>query len=136
MTLAEVKNQILSHFIKVTVFTVPDDLIHVEVPSELTEFKEELVKAALIDLEQAGMTRRVSTPTRAAWVLTRSLTSFTQQVTLGPLCAELAAELINNYRTANGVVNHVCDKTALNENDIMNLIDICHELLTEEEEKE
>lgn len=132
MTLAEVKNQILSHFVKTPVFTLGGDSVNINVSASLTEFKTELIRAALADLEVSGMVRRIDKPDSTAWVLTRSLTSFMQQVTIGPLTAELVADLVNDYREANGIHGDVCDKTSINETDILNVVHICHEMMSEE----
>lgn len=128
VTVTEVKNQVLSHFITKTVFTV-DDMTGIKVDANAADWGSEIVRAALTDLEAAGLLRKVSSTSRDAWILVRPFSSYSQQVNLSTSAIEAMGNCINGFIGANELDWQMCDKSALEEGDVMTLVDIIHTLL-------
>lgn len=135
MTIVDVKNQLISHFFTKDIFT-PDDFTSIKLDEASDEYRDELISAALGELERGGVLFKVSSSTKTAYVLSQNLGSFTQQVTLSPGAAEAIAETVNPFRIANEEAEwmQVCDKTNINELDVLNLINIIHFLLDNEQD--
>lgn len=128
VTVTEVKNQVLSHFVTRTIFT-SDDMTGIKIGADAEAWGSEIVRAALADLEATGLLRKVSSTARDAWILVRPFNSYAQQLTLSTGAAEEMGDLINDFIRANDLPWMICDKSALGENDVMMLVEIIHILL-------
>jgi len=130
MTITEVKNQLISHFQSNSVLTLDSvSFKSIELDKETENLREQVIRAALEELETIGMVKKLVNPTGDAWILTQSFGSFTQQVTLSPHCAEWLANTLNQFREANEMDGDECDKTRITEKDIVNLLEILHTIL-------
>lgn len=128
MTITDIKNQILSFFSNEDMFVLDGpEAKQIELNDKSEPYREELLRSALVELEIAGIVKRVSSPESTAWILVKSFGSFTQQVTLSPYTIEWIANTINSYLAANDKTEDICDKSNITEKDIVNLLHILHE---------
>jgi hypothetical protein len=125
MTLLDVKNQLISHFVTKTVFA-PEDTAGIQVPTELEPCRAGLVRAAFEDLEKAEMVRMIEGP---SWILTRPFSDFVQDVAISPVTAEVVANTVNGFIKANELDWPPVDKINIDEQAVMILVDIIHEML-------
>lgn len=137
MTLLHVKNLLLSHFLNNDTFCLGADLALIDLKDddneELAPHGESLVRLALEDFRVAGILKLVDEKT-SLYILTQPIASYPQQVTVSPMCAEMLADSINAFAKGADIKGVLCNKLALVEQDIMNLIQFFHIVLESEEE--
>lgn len=134
MTILGVKNQLITHFLQKDTFEFKKhDLISVQFDKETADFREELTELALADLEQLNIVRKVVNDDRTMWVLIQPIHSFQQQVTVGPLVAEVMANTINFVNEMEHV-DLLCDKTKIDEGDILRLVKIVEDFIEDNDE--
>lgn len=124
MTILGAKNQLITHFLTHDTFHPVSHAFEVTYDRDTADFREELVRAALGELEQAGFVRKLSQPDRGdIWVLVQPMSTYVQQVQVGSLVAGVVADVINHYNEVEGS-DVLCDKTKISEADFLRLIDI------------
>jgi hypothetical protein len=122
MTILEVKNQLITHFLSQDTFEFNRHQLMVTFDKETADFREGLLKAALAELEALAVVKRMVVDEREVWVLVQPMTQcFMQQVTIGPLVAEVIANTVNFIREAEGI-DTLCDKTKIGELDLLFLV--------------
>lgn len=129
MTIIEIKNQIISHFFDNTSFDLATDAAKIQLPDELGAARDEILASVLTELEVIGMIKKVAWSAKSIWLLTQPFDSFNQTVVLSAAASEILADTINSFRDANEISGDICDKTKISEDDILNLVNICHVLL-------
>lgn len=129
MSIIEIKNQLISHFYDNDSFDLLDDVDKIRLDDKLLIVKQQVVSSVLAELETMGMIKKVSEGERTVWLLTQSFDTFNQSVVLSAASSEIIADTINSFRDANEISGDICDKTRINESDILNLVNICHVLL-------
>lgn len=125
MTILGAKNQLVTHFLTHDTFDPVKHAFEVIYDKDTADFREELVQAALDELERAGFVKKLNQPEkqRTIWVLVQPIHSFVQQVSFGPLVSSIIADCVNAYNGAEGIKS-LCDKTKIEEQDILRLIGI------------
>lgn len=123
MTILAVKNQLITHFLSNDTFEFSRHALEIEFDKDLIGFREEMIRAAMAELETLGLIKKLSNHEREIWVLAQPLNAFNQQVTIGPLVAEIIANTINFYNESENIEVQ-CDKTKIDEEDIMRLVSI------------
>lgn len=99
MTLLQIRNALVSHLSEHDTVT-PEDFGSIELPNDLQDHREALIRTVLADLCEAGMLRALGPAGEPAtmWVLTSPLGAAGQEVGLSlPTCAAIADE-INAYK--------------------------------------
>lgn len=126
-TILDVKNILVSFFLK-------NDILSVDRHTELFKLDQnpdvakKMVFFAAKDFEAQGMLKALSDDT---FVLIAPLQKHQQSVTIGSETASQIADLLNNYRLANNIPGLASSKLAICEDDLLNLLYICHDLLTD-----
>ena len=138
MTLVDIKNHIFTHLMTESTFSLGDDVTSVKLNKEdLTEVvaqhKIALFKTALTDLVRAGILAEVET-VPGLYVLTQPLNSYSQNVTLSAMTAEMVVDLVNGFGEALSDEEgppYVANKMGITGEDIARLCHICHMVLDE-----
>lgn len=132
MTLVDVKNALFSHFLTSTIFDINEDVVSLalptkELPEKVASSKVALVKTALIEFEKMGVAVCYDQK-KGLYILSQPVDSFIQPVNVGPVTAEMVADLVNLYREDEG---YRANKMALTNDDITCLCHFCHTLLSD-----
>jgi hypothetical protein len=138
MTLVDIKNHIFSHLMTESTFSLSDDVTTVKITKEdLTEVvahhKVALFKTALTDMVKSGVLVEVET-VPGLYVLTQPLNTYTQQVSISSITAEMVGDLINGFSEAmagDDEDSYVCNKMNITGEDVARLCHICHMILDE-----
>lgn len=133
MTLSEIRNQILGHFVTNDHFSIEDDAGKITLPDSLVPSRDEIIALALSDLEKIDVVAKIG---QDKWILRTPLISIRQNIQISGQTAELIADFINTYRDANGIKGDVCNKLDINERDLLNFLQIAHSLLNGETDDE
>lgn len=125
MTILTVKNQLVTHFLQHDTFDFSRHALDIEFDKEVVGFREEMVHAACVELEQLGLIKKVVSDSREKqiWVLVQPLVAAQQSVVLGPLVSEIIGNVINHYNEIEEL-DERCDKTKISELDILRLVQI------------
>lgn len=134
MTILQVKNQLISHFFSNDTFEFEKHQLMVEFEKDVASFRAEMLKAALTELEQVGVVKKMAIEGREMWVLTQSMHSFNQQVVISPICAELIANTVNAVNEIQNI-DVECDKTKIDEQDLMRLVQIVEDMLEDDDDE-
>jgi len=125
MTILDIKNQIVSHFLSSPKFS-KEDFAGITVSSAFNEFRDEMAISALKELEQAGILAQIGKET---WVLSKPLEYQDQIVQLDISLAARISDTINAFFKANGLESEMgVDVTNISSNEIDTLLDIIEEL--------
>lgn len=138
MTLVDIKNHIFSHLMTDATFSLADDVSSIkmrkdEVTEVVAQHKVALFKTALTDLAKAGIIVEVE-GVPGLYVLTQPLNTYTQQLTVSSMTAEMVADIVNGFSEAiseDEETPYLCNKMGLTGDDIARLCHICHVLLDE-----
>lgn len=133
MTIIEIKNQLISHFYDHESFSMDDDGPKIRLSEDLEKVREAVIETVLYDLAASNLVRKVHSAEKSVWLLTQSFDSFSQTVHLSAPAAEMIADIINDFRDINDIPGDMCDKTKIIEADLVNLVNIIHVLLENEE---
>lgn len=133
MTLIDIKNALFSHFLTSTIFDLSEDVDTLVLPTKdvnekLASSKKALVKTALAEFEKIGVAVCYDQK-NGLYILSQPVDSFIQPVNVGPVTAEMVADLVNLYREDEG---YRANKMALTNDDITCLCHFCHTLLSED----
>ena len=132
MTLIEVRNQIVTHYLKNDTFFIPEDLKKIKVGKNQDVHKEKIVVAVLQDLAKDDICREIvdaATKNAVAYIITVPFNQNGQQVDISPQTAELVAEIVNQYNQSLENDQDPTDKLNINEFDIQQLALITAQLL-------
>lgn len=129
MTIVDIKNQLISHLFDNDSFDLAQDGPKLTLSDDLEPVRAEVVASVLGELEDMKMVKKVSFGERSVWLLTQPFDSFSQTLVLSAAASEILAETINSFRDANEIEADICDKTKITEEDLINLVNICHVLL-------
>ena len=141
MTLLEIKNLLISHFISSATFNIEDDLESIKLSDDekggdFVNHKGEIVKFALKELEKAGLVAEVSP---GIFVLQQPLTNLPQSVVISPFTALMIADLVNQWMKISGEqkkTGYVVNKMQITNQDIVKLCSICHTIFSSDEQEE
>lgn len=139
MKLVEVQNQIFSFYLSNDTFFVEKDIKRVKVSDNQEKIKRELVIAVLEHMAQDGFCVRVSTGdvlTGDCYVLAVPFGSEGQNIEISNNTAELIAEFLTQFMSANDIKDYAIDKFNIKEQDLQNLIAICTQLLSTQDKGE
>ncbi len=135
MTLIDIQNTLVDHFIKNDSFILSRDLdLFVlkgkdnDDQDDINKVKKELVSTALKVLVEASFLKEI---TPDYYCLTAPIGNFQQSIDISPYTADIVSDIINSYRKVRGIEDEVSNKLAITENDIQNLGTICLELMEE-----
>lgn len=130
MTIIELQNQIHSHFLLNDTFVFPDDVKKIKVDKHQIQAKENIVLSVLKIFEEAKMvlSSKIDDKTIHFTVYT-PIGSDGQEVKISQVTAELVAEIVNQYRSANQISGGLVDKLNITDRDIQTLGIICTELM-------
>lgn len=132
MTVIEVRNKILEHFLTESYFCDKEHLEKLNLGSYFknkSDLAAAMVLEALRDLEAAKLIRKCLAGGFVFWVLEQPLASYPQTVTLSIPTITMIADTINKYRDSCNITGDVCDKTKIKEEDIQNLVYIIMNLM-------
>ena len=138
MTILAVKNQLVTYFLSNDTFEFGKNQLDIEFDKPSIDFREDLTRLALAELEISGIVKKITHPAeREIWVLVQPIHSFIQNVQVGPLVSSIIADTINHYNELQGI-DMECNKTHIEEQDILRLIGIIQMLgdFAEEESDE
>ena len=125
MTILDVKNQIVEHFLSFEKFS-KEDFAGITVSSDLNAFRDEMAISALTELEKAEIVSRIGKET---WVLSKPLQYQNQIIEINIEQAARIAATLNAFYKANGLENEIgADVTSITSDDIDCLIDVIDEL--------
>lgn len=139
MTLVDIKNALLSHFLTCPTFNLGDDMDVIKIDrkeagNDFVAHKEEIVRYSLNELAKVGVVAQVS---ENLYILTQSLNSMSQTIVLTPVTALMLADLVNGFTRQTGEqkeTGYVVNKMAVTDYDISTLCRICHTMLNMDEE--
>ena len=137
MTILDVKNQLVTHFLKHDTFDLTKHAFEVTYDKETADFREELTREALSQLETQGFAKKLSREGKDIWVLLQPIGSYVQQVSISPIIADMMASIVNFHNELDEI-DYVVDKTKVDEGVIARLLNIISEyddMMMEQEEK-
>ncbi len=129
MTLIDINNQIVEHFLQNERFSIQDDLSRIRIPEEYVEFSEQLVIKALEDLSNNGLLVALN---KDVFILKQPINNIIQNLQLSPNIASAIADKCNMIKDVDDSKEEDGDITnALNiqERDIVKLLMIIDFLL-------
>lgn len=130
MTLLHITNQLISFFCKEHVFSKSDfSVINVD---NMEEFRESIILTSLQELVEVGIIKKVVD--QEMWIMNMPPGSGGQEITFSLPVSNAVAETINSFYKANNIDADMVDPLNLNENHIMTLIEILHDILNDEKE--
>ncbi len=134
MTLLDIKNHLIGHFLSQSTFSLRDDLARVRLGGAydealakggaLAERKEPLFRAALEDMARSSILLELD-KVNGVYILNQPLNTFNQTVTVSPITAHNVAELINGFAPMIGREDHVCNKLSITDMDLNALVQLC-----------
>jgi len=135
MTLVDIKNSLLSHFLNSSTFNLESDLNSIKVNrkedgDELVDNKVEVIRYALDDLVRLGLVAKVKD---GLYVLVSPLNQMNQTVVINPVTAMMICDMVNSWTTDTGEMKetgYVVNKLAITDRDIAALCHICHVMLS------
>lgn len=127
MTLLQSTNQVIGALLEKDIFTQAD-FASIKVDDAMLDRRDDLVRASLATLVEAGMIRPIGTD---AWILVAPLNSNGQEVHISMGTCLNIAETLNLYLEAEGIEERV-NAMEIHEGHIMHLIEIVAEYLSEE----
>ena len=141
MTLVDIKNALLSHFLSYPTFNVEEDinlfkLDPKEVGSDFSNNLKDIVTYGLQELDKLGIVARVK---EGLYVLIQPLNQLNQTVILSPITALMIADIVNNWTEQTGEQKdpgYVVTKLAVTDRDVQALCTICHTLMSINDEPE
>lgn len=137
MTILDVKNQLVTHFLKHDTYDPTRHAFEVTYDKETADFREELTKEALIQLDAQGFVKKLSKEGKDIWVLVQPIGAYVQQVSISPIIADMMASIVNFHNELDEI-DFVVDKTKIDEGVIGRLLNIVSEyddMMMEQEEK-
>ena len=142
LTLVDIKNHVFSHFMAEPTFNVAEDVAAIKLPKDdITETVEHnkvaLFKTALQELARNGIVAEVTGTDGNVYILTQPLNTYTQQVVISPMVAEMVGDLVNGFSEAlddEGGDKYVANKMNISGEDVARLCHICHMLLNNAED--
>ncbi len=136
MTILQVKNQLINHFLSNDTFEFERHQLEVTFDKETADFREPLLHAALAEFEAASIVKSIVFEGRVIWVLTQPINSFIQQVNVGPLVANMLADTIEGINELEETTG-TCNVMKIDEADLLRVLGFANEMLdvVEKEEK-
>lgn len=141
MTLVDVKNALLSHFISSSTFDITEDTKHFkldpeEVGPDFVANIAHITEYALEDLVKLGVLAKVRD---GFYVLSQPLTQLNQTVVITPFTALMLADIVNGWSRKTGEMKetgYVVNKLAVTDRDVSALCQLCAMLLSRDDEPE
>lgn len=135
MTLVDIKNSLLSHFLNSSTFNLETDLASVKVNrkedgDEFVDSKIDVVRYALDDMVKLGLVAKVK---ESLYVLSGPLNQINQTVVIGPMTAMMVADMVNGWTNDTGEMKetgYAVNKLSVTDRDIAALCHICHVMLS------
>lgn len=129
MNLSDVRNQIIGVFCEKPVFEA-SDIECVKLPKIMNDKRQEIVTAALLQLQETGLIRKVA---EDYWMLNHPIGSSGQEIKLSLNTCNNVAETINTFLKAQGDDETPrADSLNLNEGHIITLLQILDMVLMED----
>lgn len=126
MTVLEVKNQLVTHFLTHSTFDPVKHAFEITYDKDTADFREQLCAAALKELEGQGFLRPLVKGDKTIWVLNQPINSFPQQVVISPMLADMMANVVNFHNDLDEL-DYVVDSTKIDEAVIARMINIISE---------
>lgn len=136
MTVLEATQKLLSYFKDSKSFNLEKDALKICIISLNDELDKAIILKALSNLEQEKLISLVSYKKQEFWVLNKSLDSYNQTLTISASTIKAIAEIINPISQKLSNPNSLVDTLNITENNIIDLILICQELLVNSDQKE
>ena len=139
LTIVDIKNALLSHFLSCSTFGVPDDLALIKIDikdggPDFIEHKESIVRYGLDELVKVGLLAQIkSGPKSTLYVLNQPLNQLNQTTVITPITALMLADLVNGFTKQTGEqkeTGYVVNKLSITDYDIATLCRICHTMLS------
>ncbi len=134
MTLLDIKNHLIGHFLAQSTFSVRDHLAKVRMGAAYDEaldhggvlslYKEPLFRAALEEMTKGGILLKLDEE-EGLYILNQPVLAFSQAVPVSAITAHLVAELINHFAPLIGVQAYTCNKLAITDADLNAVTQIC-----------
>lgn len=128
MILLQVKNQLIQFYLSYDTFEFERHQLEITFDKESADFRAQMLGFALEEFEVAGLVKKVTLNERTAWVLTKPINSFIQQVNVGPHVANMLASTIDGINELEEIEG-VCDVMKIDEDDLMRVIMFANEML-------
>jgi len=131
MTLLEIRNQIVAHFIDCDTFVIPTDLKKVLVSKPQEHIKLELVKLAMSELKESNFCQAILgvDGDKAIYVLSNPIFSEGQNVKISMITANAVAEIVNAYSGELEDGSIMTNKMSIQDKDIQFLCIVINNLL-------
>lgn len=141
LTLVDIKNALLSHFVSSSTFDVSTDtdafkIDPKEVGEDFVANLQDIVTVALEDLVRLGMVARAR---EGLYVLTQPITQMNQTIVISPFTALMLADMVNGWAEKTGEMKetgYVVNKLAITDRDVNAICQICGILLSQNDELE
>lgn len=137
MTLIDIKNALLSHFISYSVFDLKEDLRRIKTDPSDTGFTANLEAITLYGLQELVKINIIAQVTTTAFVLIQPVTQLSQTVVVDPFTALMLADLVNGWTETSGEqkeTGYVVNKLGITNKDIYALCQITATLLSSDDE--
>lgn len=136
MKLLEIRNQLVSHFMKVgDTFSLNDDLKSIRVDKKQEKYKRELVQCAFQLLEESKFVAKCVVGDNVIYGQECAVGENGQTIEISSYTGETIARIINDYREALNIKEGAVDALAVNEDNLQMLIQILVSLLNNVEKK-
>lgn len=132
MNLIEIKNQLVTFFIKNDTFNLSEEkhLNKIKVNSTQESIKKHIIISACKDLVESGMIKEVfDNQTLVGFILVSPLNSYPQQIDISAVTGEMIANIINQYLDSQNIKEYRADALNINEGDINQIVMLTAELL-------
>jgi hypothetical protein len=111
-------------------FVYPDDVKKIKVDKHQIQGKEKLILSVLQTFEQSKMVIASKIDEKIThYTVYAPIGSEGQEIKISQVTAELIAELINQYRSANQISGGLVDKLNITDRDVQTVCVICTELM-------
>lgn len=135
MTLVDIKNLLLSHFLNSSAFSFPNDLNSIVITEkedgeEMVNNKEQIVRHGLDELCKVGIVSKIN---KELYILSSPLNQLNQTVVLSPMTTLMIADLVNEWTKKTGEMKetgYVVNKLSITDRDIAAVCHICHVMLS------
>jgi len=133
MTLMEIKNQLLTFFLKNDTFVLAEesDLKKIKTNSHQETVKKDIISSVLDELAKDGLVVKVINDQQrtVCYSLIAPFASFSQNIEISAQTAELITEILNQYFQSKNQTDYIVDKLNINEFDIQQLAILTAQLL-------
>lgn len=130
MTLVEIRNQLITQFLKSDTLSLKYLTSKIKVSKNQEKIKENLIKSVLDDMVEDGFCNRINgAEDDFVYVSSVPFGTHGQNVNISYSTAEIIATILEQYAASRKIDDLTVNKLELKESDLLNLCIVCAQLL-------